>query len=286
LLLNLAISLVIGFGLGAALAFVLEQIDEGISDPEEAKRELGLPLLGSVPKIEAAPKDTLLDRKSDLVDAYLTVQTNLAFSTDHGVPRSFAVTSTRPSEGKSTTSLALATTLARSGKRVILIDGDMRNPSVHHLGEVGHDRGLSNYLAGDDRIESLTFQMDKLGFTAMSAGPLPPNAAELLIGNRLTKLIERLHESYDHVIIDSPPVMGLADALLIGSKVEGLVYAVESNGIRTNLVKQALARLMSANLRVIGIVLNKFDAKKAHHGYSYGYEYGYDYGRKPNADTV
>jgi succinoglycan biosynthesis transport protein ExoP len=286
LLLNLAIALLIGFGLGAALAFILEQIDEGISDPEEAKRELGLPLLGSVPKIEAAPKDTLLDRKSDLVDAYLTVQTNLAFSTDHGVPRSFAVTSTRPSEGKSTTSLALATTLARSGKRVILIDGDMRNPSVHHLGEVGHDRGLSNYLTGDDRIESLTFQMDKLGFTAMSAGPLPPNAAELLIGNRLTQLIERLHESYDHVIIDCPPVMGLADALLIGGKVEGLVYAVESNGIRTNLVKQALARLMSANVRVIGIVLNKFDAKKAHHGYSYGYEYGYDYGRKPNADTV
>src|SRR3546814_8206339 len=96
-----------GLGIGTALAFGLEQIDEGITDPAEAKRELGLPLLGSIPKIDEAPREILLDRKSDLVDAYLTVQTNLAFSTEHGVPRSFSVTSTRPREGKSTTCLAL-----------------------------------------------------------------------------------------------------------------------------------------------------------------------------------
>lgn len=286
LLINLAIALFLGLGLGAALAFILEQIDEGVRDPEEAKRELGLPLLGSIPKVESAPKDNLFDRKSDLVDAYLTVQTNLALSTEHGVPRSFAVTSTRPREGKTTTSLALATTLSRSGKRVILIDGDMRNPSVHHLAGVRHDRGLSNYLTGEDNIGSLTFQMENLGFTAMSAGPLPPNAAELLIGNRLSQLIARLQQDYDHVIFDTPPVMGIADALLIGGKVEGLVYAVEANSIRTSLVKQALARLIGSNVRIIGVVLNKFDAKNANYGYSYGYEYGYDYGRKAQADVA
>jgi len=154
----------------------------------------------------------------------------------------------------------------------------MRSPSVHHLGGVSHDKGLSNFLSGQDDIESMTFAMGDLGFTAMSAGPLPPNAAELLTGTRLSLLIDRLLEVYDHVIIDSPPVMGLADAPLIASRVEGVIYAVESHGIRSSLVKTALNRLAGANARVFGGVLTKFEARKAHYGY--GYEYGYDYGRK------
>jgi capsular exopolysaccharide synthesis family protein len=278
LLINLAVALLVGLILGAIAAFALEQIDEAIADPGEIERRLGLPLLGSVPKVDSGtPKDALLDRKSDLFDAYLAVQTNLGFTTEHGVPRSFAVTSTRPAEGKSTTALALATTLARAHRKVILVDGDMRSPSVHHLGGVGHDHGLSNFLAGQDDIEALTFNMADLGFTAMSAGPIPPNAAELLTGTRLSLLLDRLLEVYDHVIIDSPPVMGLADAPLIASRVEGVIYAVESHGIRSSMVKTALNRLRSANSRIIGGVLTKFEARKAHYGY--GYEYGYGYGR-------
>lgn len=279
LLLNLVIATLAGLMLGAAIALGLEQIDEAIADPAEIERRLGLPLLGSVPKVkDETPKEALLDRKSDLVDAYLAVHTNLAFTTEHGVPKSFAVTSTRPAEGKSTTALALATTLSRANRRVILVDGDMRSPSVHHLGNVDHDRGLSNFLAGDDNVGSLTFEMKDLGFTAMSAGPIPPNAAELLTGNRLSLLIDHLLQSYDHVVIDSPPVMGLADAPLIASRVEGIIYAVESHGIRSSMVKTALSRLKSANAHVLGGVLTKFEARKAHYGY--GYEYGYNYGRE------
>lgn len=278
LFVNLVIALLLGLGLSAALAFALEQMDEAIADPAEVERRLGLPLLGSVPKVDGiTPREALLDRKSDLVDAYLAVQTNLAFTTEHGVPRSFSVTSTRPAEGKSTTALALATMLARSGKRVILVDGDMRSPSVHHLGGVENDRGLSNFLTGQDEIAPLTFLIADLGLTAMSAGPIPPNAAELLTGSRLSQLIERLHEQFDHVVIDSPPVMGLADAPLIASRVEGVVYAVESHGIRSTLVKAALARLAAANAHIFGSVVTKFEASKAHYGY--GYDYGYGYGR-------
>lgn len=282
LLINLMVSLLAGLGLGTLLAFGLEQIDEAIADPGEVERRLGLPLLGAVPKLDSGtPKEALLDRKSDLVDAYLAVQTNLAFTTEHGVPRSFAVTSTRPAEGKSTTALALATTLSRAQRKVILVDGDMRSPSVHHLGGVGHEYGLSNFLSGHDDIEAMIFPMSDLGFTAMSAGPIPPNAAELLTGARLSVLIERLLTMYDHVVIDSPPVMGLADAPLIASRVEGVIYAVESHGIRSSVVKTALGRLASANSRVIGGVLTKFEARKAHYGY--GYEYGYGYGRGDGA---
>lgn len=285
LLLNLAIAALAGAALGALTAFALEQMDEAISDPGELERRLGLPLLGSVPKVEGAtPKEALEDRKSDLFDAYLAVQTNLGFTTENGVPRSFAVTSTRPAEGKSTTALALATTLARAHRRVILVDGDMRSPSIHHLGGVDHDRGLSNFLAGQEDISSLTFEMSDLGFTAMSAGPIPPNAAELLTGDRLSILIERLLEGYDHVVIDSPPVMGLADAPLIASRVEGVIYAIESHGIRSTLVRTALNRLASANARVIGGVLTKFEARRARHGY--GYEYGYGYGRDKRSEAA
>jgi capsular exopolysaccharide synthesis family protein len=280
LLINLILSLLIGLGIGAGLAFALEQIDEAIGDPAELERRLGLPLLGSVPKIEdETPSEALLDRKSELVEAYLAVQTSLSFTTEHGVPRSFSVTSTRPAEGKSITALAMATMLARAQRKVILVDGDMRSPSVHYLGGVDHDRGLSNFLAGDDDIEGLIFPMTEFGLMAMTAGPIPPNAAELLTGNRLAVLIQRLLDSYDHVVIDSPPVMGLADAPLIATRVEGVIYAVESHGIRSSLVKTALGRLAAANARIMGAVLTKFDVKKAHYGYGYGYEYGYRYGR-------
>lgn len=278
LLLNMAIALLAGLGLGALAAFFLEQMDEAVSDAAEVERQLGVPVLGSVPKLaNGTPRDALLDRKSDLFDAYLAVQTNLAFTTEHGVPRSLAITSTRPAEGKSTTALALSTTLARAGHKVILVDGDMRSPSVHQFGAVENSAGLSNFLSGQDDMEPLIFAMPDLGFDAMPAGPTPPNAAELLTGQRLALLVSRLLKSYNHVIIDSPPVMGLADAPLIASRVEGVIYAIESHGIRTSLVQTALARLASANARISGGVLTKFEARKGHFGY--GYDYGYGYGR-------
>ena len=169
LIFNLALAFVGGLGLGGLLALGLEQIDEMIDDPAEIGRRLGLPLLGTVPKIDNVdPTVALLDRKSELVEAYLTIQTSLAFVTEHGAPRSFAVTSTRPAEGKSTTAFALATMLARAQRKVILIDGDMRSPSVHHLIGIDHDRGLSNFLSGQEDIETLTFPVEDFGLTAIT----------------------------------------------------------------------------------------------------------------------
>lgn len=282
--LNLLVATLFGLALGCLGAFGLEQIDEAVADPEDVEREFGLPLLGAVPKtVDADPAQVLADRKSDLVEAYLAVQTSLQFSTQHGIPLSLAVTSTRPSEGKSTTALAMATMLARGGRRVILVDGDMRSPSIHHFAGVPNERGLSNYLSGTDDFRSLVVPMPASNVTAMPAGPLPPNAAELLAGSRLSKLIEDLLRSFDHVVIDSPPVMGLADAPLICSQVEAAVYVVESHGIRTSLVRTALGRLRSANAHILGCVLTKFEAKRAHYGY--GYDYGYGYGRDARAEA-
>lgn len=274
IVLNLLLSLVAGLLIGAVLAFILEQMDEAIADPAEVERRLGLPLLGAVPRVEGSPQEELLDRKSDIVDAYLAVQTNLGFTTEHGVPRTFMITSTRPSEGKSTTALALATMLARSRRKVILVDADMRSPSIHQLAGVNHDHGLSNYLVGEELTDKLLFEIESLGVKAMTAGPIPPNAAELLIGTRFTALLKDLLALFDHVVIDSPPVMGLADAPLIASHVEGVVFVVESHGIRSTLVKTAVGRLRSANARIFGGVLTKFESRRAQYGYDYGYSYG------------
>ena len=275
LVLNMLLALIVGCALGGIAAFLLEQADEAISDPAEVERMVGLPLLGSVPRLVGKkPSDALVDRKSSMVDAYLAVQTNLSFSTEHGVPRSLAITSTRPAEGKSTTAFALATTLARAQKRTVLVDGDMRSPSVHQLIGTDHRRGLSNFLAGEDELADLIHVVEPFGFHAITAGPIPPNAAELLTSERLRLLIDRLLEQFDHVVIDSPPVMGLADAPLIGSRVEGVIYAVESHGIRSSLVRTALNRLYSAHARVLGAVLTKFEARRNTGGYEYGYNYG------------
>ncbi|GMM91808.1 GumC family protein [Qipengyuania sp. MTN3-11] len=281
LLLNIVLSLFAGVAIGAIAAFLLEQSDETMSDPSDAERLLGLPLLGSVPRLNEEPGELLLDPKSQMVDAYLAIQTSLQFATESGVPRTIAVTSTRPGEGKSTTSLALATMLARAQKRVVLIDGDMRSPSVHHLIGTNHDRGLSTYLSGNATAAELMHQVERYGFSAITAGPIPPNAAELLTGNRLAALLNELSVNFDHVIIDAPPVMGLADVPLIAGRVEGIVYAVEAHGIKLGMVRAALQRIHATSARILGTVVTKFEPKRSSTGYGYTYEY--DYGEKQSA---
>lgn len=281
LLLNLLIALIGGCALAAGIALALEQIDEAVKEPGDVTRTLGIPVLGVIPNSEDDPMVLLKNRKSDIAEAYLSLQTSLQFSTDHGVPKAIAVSSTRAAEGKSTTAYAIAQSLARTGRSVILIDADMRSPSVSLMTEVSNERGVSNFLAGDDALDLLIRTPQGHGFAVMAAGPNPPNAAELLTSSRLNMLMGELLQRFDHVIVDSPPVLGLADAPLIASKVEGVIYTVEAGGARSSMVKAALNRLTAANANVLGVVLTKFEAKRA--GYGYGYDYGYGYGREQSS---
>jgi polysaccharide biosynthesis transport protein len=284
LLTNMLLSLMLGLGLGVVLALAREQMDEAITDPDDLVNKVGLPLLGAVPKVDGMePVAALEDRKSSLVEAYLSVNTALNFTTAHGAPRSVSVTSSRPAEGKSLSAYALALTMARAKRTVVLIDCDMRSPSVHGIVGADNVRGVSNYLSGNDSLEGLVRPTQAEGLSFVSAGPQPPNAAELLAGDRLAQLIAKLLEKFDHVVVDSPPVMGLADAPLIASKVEGTVYVVESHAIRSSLVRVALARLRGSNAHLLGAILTKFDSKRAHYGY--GYEYGYGYGEAREASA-
>lgn len=277
LVLNIALSLVAGIGLAAVATFALDQIDEGLRDPTQVEPLLGVPLLGSVPVVESGDAHgQLQDLKSEVSESYLSIRSNLAFSTDHGVPKSIMVTSTRAAEGKSTTSFALATVLGRTGKSVLLVDADMRSPSMHSFVGQANAAGLSNILAGEDDWQKLLQPTPIRGLTLLSSGPMPPSAAELLSNDRMLTLVKRLTEQFDHVVVDAPPVLGLADAPLLAQAAEGCVFVVEADGVAVRGIKGSLARLQAARASILGVVLTKL--KRRHAGYGYGYGYGYDYG--------
>lgn len=283
--LNLALSLILGLAAAVAIALILEQIDEGLREPSNVQKELGLPLLGSVLATENGYEE-VQDIKSQLSEAYLTIRSNLAFATSHGLPRSIVITSARPAEGKTTSSFALAYTLGRSGKRVLLIDADMRSPSLAKMMDVPNTAGLSNYLAGADDKKSLIVSTPEVPFDLLPAGPMPPSAGELLSSDRLSRLIAELGETYDNVVIDAPPLLGLADGPLISRSVEGVIMVIEAGGVSVRGLRIALARLTGANANMLGAILTKLDANQAGYGYGYGYGYGsgYQYGKEQHAE--
>jgi capsular exopolysaccharide synthesis family protein len=274
--LNMALALLAGIGLAAVATFALDQIDEGIRDPGQVNRLLQAPLLGSVPDADAEDALTLLgDPKSMISEAYLSIRSNLAFSTDHGVPSAFMVTSTRPAEGKSTTSLALATVLGRTGKRVLLVDADMRSPSMHQFLGRENKSGLSNFLAGDNEWQNMVIATEQKGLQLLPAGPMPPSASELLSSDRMLMLIRQLGDHFDHIVVDAPPILGLADAPLLSRAVEGCIFVVEAEGVAVRGVKSSLGRLHSVHAHVFGVILTKLKHRQAGYGYGYGHGYGY-----------
>ena len=274
-LVNLAIAILSGAILGGVLAIVAEQIDDRVRNPGDVEGVLHAPLLGTIPKVRNGEVGSaVMDTKSSLSEAYISLRARLAFSSDHGVPASLAVTSSQPAEGKSTTSHVLARVLARTGKRVLLIDGDMRSPSIHHLLGLTNSYGLSNYLSGDDNLAGLCHLDEADGLWVMTAGPQPPSAPELLTGERFAQLLERAKNDYDHVVIDAPPVMGLADSLLIGSAVEGTLFVFDIKSTKRNTARVAIGRLLASQTHVLGVVLTKYDNKSETYGYGYDYSYG------------
>ena len=278
LLLYLAVSLLAGMGLAAAYVFLREQLNQSLRDPQDVKRLLGLPTLGVVPALEEDKlAENLNDVKSVVSEAYFSIGTSLSFLTGHGTPRSMLFTSTMPNEGKSTSAVALARVLARTGKRVLLIDADLRNPSAHLFIGDGRAVGLSNYLAGENDLASLVQTTDVENLSLMAAGPIPPNPAELLTGSRLADLLRSDALPFDHYVVDGPPVLGLADSPLIASSVEGVIFTIEANGSRLRAIETAIQRLRDAHANVYGAIVTKVDNRNSSYGYGYGDKYGYGY---------
>ena len=275
---NLAIGLLLGLFGGIAAALVLDHLDDTVHLGSDAEQKLGLPALGIVPLARTGtPADALRDPRSGIAEAYRSARTALQFATTEGVPRTLLVTSTRPGEGKSTTAMALAQSFTQMGRRTLLVDADLRNPAQHSLGVQDNSRGLSNVLAGALPWREAVVDRGE-GLSLIASGPLPPNPAELLAGPHLATLLEQARGEYDLVLLDSPPVLGLADAPVLGHLADGTLLVIEAGGPRVDHVRDALKRLRASRTRVIGALLTKLDARHAAYGYGYGYEYGYAYG--------
>ncbi len=278
MLLNLGIALAAGLLFGLLLALGLDFLDDSFKTPEDVEREIGMPVIGIVPlpKPGLTVDEELYDARSAMAEAYRSLRTGLQFATSEGMPKTLLVTSSKPSEGKTTTTTSLARSLAQIGLQVLLIDGDLRNASIHKRLRCSNEVGLSNYLSGSKHPDEVVQATDQEGLVLISSGPLPPNPAELLTGPRLPSLLALAAQSFDIILIDGPPIMGLADAPLLATTTHGTLLVVAANETRKNTVKVALKRLQYARANVLGILLNKFDAKET--GYGYGYGYGdYEY---------
>lgn len=278
---NFVLSAFVGLVLGILLAFLFEFLDDTFKRPDEIEKHLGIGVLGVIPKIQGlTPEEASMDARSAFSEAYRSVRTSLQFSTEAGVPKCLLVTSPSASEGKSTTALTLARNFAQLGRRVLLIDGDLRNPSLHRILGSDNSVGLSNYLAGSIRPSAAIRPTKTLRLTYIPSGPLPPNPAELLAGPKMVSLLSLACEKFDQVIIDGPPIMGLADSPILSNLSSGTLLVIEAGTTRIATAKAALKRLFGARAHVVGALITKFDARVAGYGYAsdYGGYHYYAYG--------
>src|SRR5690606_31147298 len=244
--------------------------------PGAIEQHRRMAVLGIIPHLKKqSVSDALADPRSAFAEAYRSVRTALQFSTDHGVPKVLLVTSASASEGKSTTATTLARNFAQLGKRVLLIEADLRNPSLHRVMGVRSDTGLSSLLAGAASASQVIMDTDDERLKLILAGPLPPNPAELLSGSRLLSMLTVAAEKYDQVIIDGPPVLGIADAPTLSNVAGGTLMVVQAGETRIKTAQTALKRLAAARAHVIGAVLTHYDAKVAGYGYDYASYYSY-----------
>lgn len=286
-LVNMALAGLAGLALAFLLVFLRERFDDAVRSPDDVERKLRLPFLGAVPLASGpagAMSVALEAPRSAVSEAYQAVRSSIELSSADGAPATLLLTSSRQSEGKSTTAYALARDMAAVGQRVLLIDSDLRNPSLHRLMSAPNKIGFSNLLSRKNSLDEVVHGSAISGLDFMPSGPLPPNPAQLLATNVLPELLLQLCRDYDLVIIDGPPVLGLADAPRLAASVGGVVFVIEANGAHRGHAKAALKRLSAVNARIIGTVLTKYDAKKtgfADYGYGYSYSYGISDDRDP-----
>ncbi|MBN9220049.1 MAG: polysaccharide biosynthesis tyrosine autokinase [Mesorhizobium sp.] len=282
--LNLAIALALFMALSTSIIYVVELLNNTFTNPEQIEKELGLAMLGILPLVDDRELvASITDQKSGLSEAYRSLRTSLQFSGAEGAPRSLLVTSSEPSEGKSTTSFKLGQDFAALGAKVLLVDGDLRKPNLHRLFGLDNAIGLSNLLTNTVRKEDLAgiFRATKFpNVTVLTSGTIPPNPADLLSSPKMALIITNLGKRFDLIIIDAPPVVGLSDAPILSRLAEGTLMVISTNQVTRKSAKTALKRLRAAGANVIGAAMSKFSVNKFDHNYAYkymNYEY-YDYG--------
>ncbi|MEU6657885.1 polysaccharide biosynthesis tyrosine autokinase [Streptomyces sp. NPDC046821] len=274
--LDAAIGLLAGLVVGVGLAVLRETLDTTVRTSSALAEVTGLAMLGSIPFDKEAPQTPLAVGPagySARAEAYRLVRTNLQFAQVDRRPRVIMVTSPLPGEGKTNTATNLALSLAETGARICLVDADLRNPCVaKNLGLV-QDAGLTSVLIGMATTTDVLQSFGEQGLSVLTSGPMPPNPAELLASDRMRQILEDLTQEFDTVVVDSAPLLPVADTVGLAPAVDGTVLVVRAGRTPGERVKAAVSALHSVNASVLGGVLSM--AKAANKGYGYGYGYGY-----------
>jgi len=284
---NLLAALLGGGLLAVGLAFLLEYLDNRLKNPEEVQRHLGLPFLGMIPALFGQPVTEMLISNGvppTFSESFRSLRTNVLFSAMPDGPRSLAVTSTGPGEGKTLVATNLAIGLAHAGYRVLLMDADMRRPRVHAAFNRARQPGLSNILVSDATYSESVQQTTVKGLSIIAAGTLPPSPADLLGANRFSDLLADLSARYDWVIVDTPPVMAVTDPSVVAHLAGGVLFVVGAEMTNRNVARHAIDQLQHGRAKFVGAVLNRVDLK--HHSYYYSAYYSRSYGDYVDAQAA
>lgn len=296
---NITVAFLISLVAGVGLAFLMDYLDDSVRTSDDVGRHLGLPTLALIPhhntidKRSAALVTTngngngngggsmaliaLKDRRSPIAEAYRHLRTSLLFSSAGKPPQTILVTSSQPSEGKTTTAINTAITLAQSDVDVVIIDCDLRRPRLHNHFGLENTHGLTNYLSGERNTENLLKPYKDLPrLKVITSGPIPPNPAELLSSNEMKNLLQFLKGNFKHVVIDSPPAISFTDAAILATLVDGVVLVAMAGKSSIHLMRRFKQRLGNLGARIYGVVLNGIKANSAEYDY-YGYGYTYSY---------
>jgi succinoglycan biosynthesis transport protein ExoP len=277
------VSLVLGFGLVLLIVF----LDRSIKNVADAQQATGVPVLGVVPMLEDVGGGREDDRKRDLyvhehpisnvAECCRSLRTNILFSAADRPLKTIVVSSANPREGKTTCVVYLGTTMAQSGQRVLLIDTDMRKPRLHSLSGGSRTVGLSNLILGDRDYEEVIKSTDVPNLFVLPCGPLPPNPAELLMGHRFEKILADLNERFDRIILDSPPLQPVTDAVLLAKQTDGVILVVQAGKTLRDDIKRSANKIRGVGGSIFGVIVNAIEA-----GDRDGYYYSYHgYGTTP-----
>ena len=300
---NLGFGFMLGITTGVGLAFLLEGVDNTVRTPEQAQAISGLPSLGMIPlgsrnNLEISSRRLAVANSKEVVElitqsrpqsqmseAYRALRTSLLLTSVGSPPRVILITSALPQEGKTTTSINTATVLAQKGTRVLLIDADLRRPSIHKTLGLGPRIGLSNVLTGGATLQEATFRSSLLpNLYILPAGTPPPNPAELLASGQMAEILSVLRESYDHIVVDTPPTLSVTDAVVLSPSADAVVLVIRCGQTTKPALRRSREILSQVNARVSGVLLNAVDLSSP--DYYYYYEYQGKYGHRYYDDDL
>lgn len=262
--LNMMVAILLGATLGIGASLLIEYVDDTIRTPEDVKSFKGLTFLGSVMKQKKKEPSLIstIDPRSPLRETFRNVRNSIRYATLDKMPKSIVITSSIDKEGKSFLASNLAISIANEGKRVLVVDGDMRRPSAHKYFNLNNDIGLANFLAGDADLAAIQVPSGIEGVSVIPAGPPPPDLARLVESKKMQQFLKDITGSYDLVIVDSPSVLAVIDSIVFGGLTDGMVIVVESGKASRSHLPKILDLAKKANINLIGAVLNKVEGRE------------------------